>query len=129
LEIDLTKQAVSITGGPASLKVSSPGLGDDVEIVVSKPGYLFLRVKNENERFLVFSEIWHPGWRATVDGRDLSLFQTNLALIGAWIEPGKHELVLEFYPPYFKLGLSISACAVVSWLFAFLLWLKRRKRS
>jgi hypothetical protein len=81
---------------------------DRVEVLEASDGYLALRIKNRSRRFLVISEIWHPGWRAFLDENEIHLFQTDLALLGAWIPPGEHRLVLRFRPLYWSLALGIS---------------------
>ncbi|MHA1568206.1 MAG: YfhO family protein, partial [Alphaproteobacteria bacterium] len=99
---------------------------DQVEVSESWDGHLDLQTQSEQKRFLVISEIWHPGWRADLDGKPLPLHRANLALLGAWIPPGRHRLTLHHHQPYWRLGALITLAAVAICL---LLWLyTRRKR-
>jgi hypothetical protein len=127
LKTNLRRQAViGAEDGKAARYPSLPDPKDRVDIARSEPGNLVLQLTNANRRFLVISEVWHPGWTATIDGRPLPLHQTDLALLGAWIEPGEHRLVLAFTPSNWRLGLILSAIALAIWLF--LLIHDRRRR-
>ena len=44
---------------------------------------------------LVLSEIYYPGWTATVDGQEVELGRVNYVLRALHIEAGKHEVVLQ----------------------------------
>ena len=99
---------------------------DRVEVLETGSGCLVLRTQNEAQRFLVISEVWHPGWRASLDGRQLQLHRTDLALMGALIPPGKHELTLQFRPQYWSAAVGISAVSSVVFLVLFGIFCRRR---
>ncbi|MBI5241064.1 MAG: hypothetical protein HY926_11375 [Elusimicrobia bacterium] len=90
-----------------------PGPGDRLEVVESRAGRLVLRARAAGPRFLVASEVWHPGWRATIDSRPLVLRKTDFALLGAWLPPGDHRLELDFRPPGWGLGWALAALSAV----------------
>lgn len=99
---------------------SAPGSpGDRATVVDAADGYLAVETESRANRFLVISEIWHPGWHASLDGQALSLHRTDLALMGAWVPAGKHRLVLEFRPLHWRAALTISALSAS----VFLVWL------
>jgi hypothetical protein len=86
-----------------------PVSADERAVVVDiADGHLTVDTDARTTRFLVVSEIWHPGWKGTLDGQDLPLYRADLALMGAWIPAGKHRLVLEFRPLYWSTGLGIT---------------------
>jgi hypothetical protein len=55
----------------------------------------------------------YPGWRATLDGRELELVTVDAAFIGILVPAGSGEVLLGFAPRLFWLGATISALAVV----------------
>jgi hypothetical protein len=69
------------------------------------------RVASEGDGFLILSQIWYPGWRATLDGASLPVFRTNHALVGCFVPPGQHVLVLEMTQPLLVRGAAASAVA------------------
>ena len=55
---------------------------DSVQIVEQRDGYLVVELFNVNKRFLVLSEVWHPGWQGRLDGEQTPLVRTNVSLMG-----------------------------------------------
>jgi uncharacterized membrane protein YfhO len=47
---------------------------------------------------LVFSEIYYPGWTATVDGQAVEIGRVNYILRAIHIQPGQHQVELAFFP-------------------------------
>lgn len=90
--------------------------GDRARVVRVSDGNLEVETRNLRDRFLVISEVWHPGWRATLDGRSHSLYRTDLTLMGAWLPPGEHRLVLAFRPLHWRAALGISLVSGVVFL-------------
>ncbi|MEK7858456.1 MAG: hypothetical protein AAB320_04860 [Elusimicrobiota bacterium] len=99
---------------------STPGAGKPsrVEVLAAKPGSLELLVSTPLKRYLAISEVWHPGWRATLGGAALPLYKTDVALLGAWVPPGEHRLSLHFEPVGWRLGLAVTAASLVFLLVA-----------
>ena len=71
---------------------------DVVTLTAYQPNNLKYNVESKNGGVLVFSEIYYPGWTATVDGKPAELGRVNYILRAMRIEPGKHEVVLDFHP-------------------------------
>jgi hypothetical protein len=118
---------VAVVGAPASgASVADPS--DHVEISKTAAGALDVAAQNVNRRFLVISEVWHPGWSAVVDDRAATLYQTDIALQGLWLEPGAHRIQLRYWPPGLTAGsiMTVLTCMAIAGL---LLIGKRRSGS
>jgi uncharacterized membrane protein YfhO len=64
--------------------------------------------------FLVLSDIFYPGWKATVDGRPAQIFQTDYVLRGIELPSGgRHKIHFYFYPTSFYLGLAITLFTIL----------------
>ena len=63
-----------------------------------EPNHLVYEAQSDKGGVLVFSEIYYPGWTATVDGKSADLGRVNYILRALQIKPGKHEVVLDFHP-------------------------------
>jgi hypothetical protein len=48
--------------------------------------------------FLVLNDVWHPWWRATVDGRPAEILKANVLFRAVELEPGRHHVHFEFDP-------------------------------
>ena len=47
---------------------------------------------------IVFSEIYYPGWTATVDGQEVPVGRVNYILRAIQVKPGHHKVELSFFP-------------------------------
>jgi hypothetical protein len=98
----------------AEYEVSTPpSAGDDVVIEEAGPnGYRF-RIKSSVESLLVVSQIYYPGWRATVSGERVPVVAANYALTGIPVPAGDHEVRFVFDPASFKVGLAITILSIL----------------
>ena len=74
---------------------------DSVSIVTIKayePNELTYEVNSGKGGVVVFSEIYYPGWTATVDGQPAELGRVNYILRALNVKPGRHDVVLTFKP-------------------------------
>lgn len=62
--------------------------------------------------FLVLSDVFYPGWKATIDGQPTPIFQTNYIQRGVKVPPGKHIVRFEFHPLSFSLGSGITVATL-----------------
>ena len=67
-----------------------------------EPNELTYSVNSQKGGIVVFSEIYYPGWTATVDGAATSVGRVNYILRAINVKPGKHTVVLTFKPASVK---------------------------
>lgn len=110
---------------------------DSVSIVTIKayePNELTYEVNSGKGGVVVFSEVYYPGWTATVDGQPAELGRVNYILRALNVKPGKHDVVLTFKP---KSVNTTEAIAYVSYIIlilvvlgaAFMEYRRRQKKS
>ncbi|HEV7903896.1 MAG TPA: hypothetical protein VGO96_08655 [Pyrinomonadaceae bacterium] len=75
--------------------------------------------------FLVTSDVFYPGWQATIDDEHAEIFQTNYALRGVLVPAGTHTVRFAFKPLSLHQGASISLASLLL-LCAAVFWLKRK---
>ncbi|HKC65515.1 MAG TPA: YfhO family protein, partial [Pyrinomonadaceae bacterium] len=115
--VALVEDALSL---PALEGVDSSALAQ-----ITQYGNTFMEVETKSTlpSFLVTSDLYYPGWRATLDGAPAQLLRADYAFRGVQVPAGRHRLRFEFTPKtfYYGLGLSvISLCALIGFLvFAF----------
>ncbi len=68
-----------------------------------------IHTNSRSPSFLVLSDVYYPGWEATIDGIPTNIFQTNYVLRGVMVPSGSHVVHLEFKPRTFYYGAGISA--------------------
>lgn len=81
---------------------------------------------------IVFSEIYYPGWTATVDGQDVKVGRVNYVLRAINVKPGIHKVELSFFPSSVDTTESIAYASYAVLLLAILVlafveWKKRKK--
>ena len=69
-----------------------------IQLTAYEPNKLTYEVNSGKGGVVVFSEIYYPGWTATVDGEETELGRVNYVLRALQVKPGKHEVVLSFFP-------------------------------
>ena len=69
-----------------------------VEIKSYKPDELEYTAESKTGGVIVFSEIYYPGWKATVDGNEVEVGRVNYVLRAIKVGPGKHDIKLTFKP-------------------------------
>jgi len=106
-----------------------PSPGDQVRVAGASDGRLDIEATTEARRFLVLAEVWHPGWHAFLDGREVPLVRADVALMGLWLPPGAHHLSLRFRPLHFRTSLVFSLMAITLFVAgsAWLSWRARQK--
>ncbi len=82
-----------------------------VTITSYEPNRLTYEVNSGKGGVLVFSEIYYPGWTATVDGEPVELGRVNYILRAMNIQPGKHQVELAFFPQTVKRTETIAYLA------------------
>ncbi len=75
-------------------------------------GYRF-RVQSREKALLVVSQIYYPGWHATVDGERVPVVPADYALTGIPVPAGSHEVHFVFDPGSFKIGLAITILSII----------------
>ncbi len=70
-------------------------------------------VDSPGQSVLVLSDAYDPGWRATLDGEPILVFPAYHAFRGAVVPEGKHEVIFEYRPRAFQIGLWTSIVGLV----------------
>ena len=83
-----------------------------------EPNNLQYTVNSKNGGIVVFSEIYYPGWKATVDGQSVELGRVNYILRAVNVKPGKHIVVLDFHPTSISTTETIAYIAIIILLLA-----------
>lgn len=103
-----------------------------VQLLAYTPNYAKYKVHTDEERLLVFSEIYYPhGWTLTIDGQAADILRANYTLRAAVIPKGMHELEMKFAPQSIQTTERIAVAAQVAMFIALvvLLWGMARRRK
>jgi len=78
------------------------------------PNKIVIEVDSPNQAILVNTDAYYPGWSATLNGNASAIFPVNHAFRGIAVPPGKHTVVMEYFPQSFAAGLGISVATLLS---------------
>jgi len=90
---------------PSLAPSDSDHRGDAVTVTQYEPDRIELRSTSSDAGFLVLSEVYEEGWKASVDGDEVEVHQTNGALRGVELPAGEHEIVMEYRPASLAVGM------------------------
>ena len=97
--MDLRHQAVADAKFKAQLgEAVVQDTASVVTITAYEPNRLTYDVNSGKGGVLVFSEVYYPGWTATIDGESVELGRVDYLLRAMQVKPGRHEVVLSFFP-------------------------------
>jgi uncharacterized membrane protein YfhO len=70
-------------------------------------------VETSNDGILMLSEIFYPGWRATVDGVETEIFRANYNLRSVFVATGVHRVEFRFDPPSYRYGGLVTLASLL----------------
>ena len=102
-----------------------------VRITAYEPNKLTYDMNSGKGGIVVFSEIYYPGWTATVDGVEQELGRVDYVLRALKVESGHHNVVLSFFPKTIDRTETVAyvAYAVLLLIILFLIWNGVRRRG
>ena len=84
---------------------------------------ILLRVKIDAPGFLVISDTYYPGWKASIDGKMGRVYRANLCQRAVYLDSGDHQVRIYFSPSSLIFGFVVSSFALL--LFVVLLRIGR----
>jgi hypothetical protein len=82
-------------------------------LVVDRPGRLVASVDAPGRRILAFTERFHDGWSATIDGTPLQMVRVEGDFLGCMVDGGVHRVNLRFMARSFVYGSIVSGIGAV----------------
>lgn len=110
-QLDLRHEAVADAKFREQLKAVAEETSDSASIVTLtnyEPNQLTYDVKSVRGGVVVFSEIYYPGWTATVDDQPVELGRVDYVLRALTVTPGQHKVVLSFFPKSLDITESVA---------------------
>jgi len=97
------------------------------KINYDNPNKISVEVEIIVPSMLVFSEVWHPGWKSTVDDKPAEVYRVNYCQRGVWLNEGNHKVILSFKPKAWHFGMIATLVVFILMLCALVkeyLWVK-----
>jgi hypothetical protein len=113
-DLDLSDQVLLAAAGDLKTLDLAPSAGGSGEARLRRPrpSQMEIEVRAPSSRFLVISEHYDPGWKATVDGQPAPVWEADLVAMAIAVAPGHHRVTVWFWPPGLSLGLAILLAGI-----------------
>ncbi len=126
-------QTALVEGTPPETAAPDDAAIESARVTAYEPDMMTIATQAAAPGLLVVSEVYESGWRAYVDGAEVTILPTDHALRGIPLPAGEHTVELRYDPLSLRLGLWISGLATAAMLIAFVVagqsWLRRRVRQ
>ena len=86
---------------------------EDAIIVDETPERIAMRVRASRPGYVVLADAFAPGWRATLDGRAVTVLRADGLFRAVAVPPGEHALEMVYAPASVPAGLLLGACGVL----------------
>lgn len=94
--------------------IIAPDTAASINLVELTPKYLKYQSHASGNGLVVFSEIFYPGWEATIDGQPAKMLRADYILRALEVPAGDHVIELRFKPKAYTIGNTVTT--VASWL-------------
>jgi len=98
---------------PATFEADSAATITQTELTSTSVTY---ETSSAKDALAVFSEIYYPGWTATIDGKDAHICRANYVLRAMLVPAGKHTIKMTFDPQSVKTTETIAYVALIALL-------------
>lgn len=86
---------------------------------------VILNVNNPGDGFLVLADTYYPGWKAFDNGKRTEIFRANYFMRAIKLPSGRHEVIFEYDPWTYKVGVILSILGIIMLLLFYLYFAKK----
>ena len=106
-----TKTAISSDSDfPALSEAKS---GEVTSITSPYPEQIILETSSPIDAVLLNTQVYYPGWEASIDGKSTKIFRTNYAFQSVFVPKGEHNVKFTYSPKSYRIGKYISGATAL----------------
>jgi hypothetical protein len=83
------------------------------EIESYEPERVVLRVSADRDCFVLLQDMYYPGWRASVDGEEAEIIETDVGIRAVRAPRGEHIMIMTYRPWSLYAGLLLTCIGLV----------------
>jgi hypothetical protein len=107
------RTSYTTSSGYTAESTSIKGSNDFVDFVNYKNTQVEMKVNTDQEKYLIFSDTYYPGWKAYVDGVQTEIIPVYLSQRAIKVPPGTHKVEWKFESDSFMWGARISLISIM----------------
>lgn len=116
---DFDPQSEAVLEGESNMTIKEDGPKVAIVPLTTKRqncNQIDIEVANPTDSILVLTDIFYPGWLATIDGRETEILRANYLFRAISVPAGSHKVTFAYSPQSFRIGLFLALCAISSML-------------
>lgn len=83
------------------------------KITKYSPNRIIIKTVSSKPSFLVLTDPFYPGWKATVDNRATPIYRTDFAFRGIVVPGGAHTVEFNYVPASFRYGIYVAIIGLI----------------
>lgn len=100
----------------------------DIELLKYSGNELTIKVRNADDGYLYYSDVWSKYWEAFDNGHPVQVDIANYAFKGVFLSRGDHEIRFVFNPVPYKIGLAAYCIGFCLAVFLIIFYLLRNRK-
>jgi hypothetical protein len=111
------------------LDVATNDTAASAELISLTDNMMAVRTASTTPVFLVTSDVYYPGWQATIDEQPAKLYRADYSFRGVTVPAGQHLVKFNYRPSRFYLGAGVSlASLLILCALPFVTFLRRKRQ-
>ena len=86
---------------------------DEVTITSYTPERIVVEVNVAEDGYLILTDAYYPGWRASVDGTQTAIRRADLLFRAVRLPAGSHHVILSYEPWSLRVGMAVTLLTVL----------------
>ena len=84
-----------------------------IELLKNKPHEKIYSIESNKPGFVVFSEMFYPGWKAKINNKEVNVYKVNFILRGIFVQKGINKIKFYFEPSSIKYGSLFQIVSII----------------
>lgn len=126
--LDFAPRAWMVAGDADLANVPAPATATGATVTYYASTGMTIEVQAPAAGYLILSEVWYPGWQATVNGIPAAVDEAGGLFRAVPVPAGASTVALRFWPAPFTWGLLAGVIGVILVLATFIWPLRTRRR-
>ena len=113
LKFDLRQTAIIENKKSDIISYSNDKRKFQIDILKNKPHEKIYSIGSNKPGFVVFSEMFYPGWKAEINNKEVELYKVNFILRGLFVPNGNNKIKFYFEPSSIKYGSLVQIVSII----------------
>jgi hypothetical protein len=101
----------------------------DVDLLEITNNTVTVKTSASDDKLLVLSDLWYPGWNAYLDGKQIDIFRANYIFRGVRVPPSEHTVKMIYCPIEFYIGICLHVLGIIILIALAIFMVSKRKKA